>query len=106
MIASMTGFAAAAQESAQGSLAVELKTVNHRYLEFQTRIPEELRPLEPAMREAVAAKLTRGKVDCRVTFTPVATAKRSLVPDADAMASLKPVSRHVLKPFPHPHPLP
>jgi uncharacterized protein (TIGR00255 family) len=105
MIASMTGFAAAAQESAQGSLAVELKTVNHRYLEFQTRIPEELRPLEPAMREAVAAKLTRGKVDCRVTFTPVATAKRSLAPDADAMAALQSVSRDVLKAFPGARPL-
>ena len=67
MIASMTGFAAAAHESAQGSLGIELKTVNHRYFEFQARIPEELRPIEPAMREAVAAKLTRGKVDCRVT---------------------------------------
>jgi uncharacterized protein (TIGR00255 family) len=105
MIASMTGFAAAAQESPQGSLAVELKTVNHRYLEFQTRIPEELRPLEPAMREAVAAKLTRGKVDCRVTFTPVATAKRSIVPDADAMASLLAVSDEVLKRFPEARPL-
>ena len=46
MIASMTGFAAAARDTAQGTLAVELKTVNHRYLEFQTRIPEELRALE------------------------------------------------------------
>jgi uncharacterized protein (TIGR00255 family) len=100
MIASMTGFAAAAAESAQGSLAVELKTVNHRYLEFQTRIPEELRPLEPAMREAVAAKLTRGKVDCRVTFTPVASAKRTLVPDAEALAALQSASREVLLHFP------
>jgi uncharacterized protein (TIGR00255 family) len=105
MIASMTGFAAAAQESAQGSLAVELKTVNHRYLEFQTRIPEELRPLEPAMREAVAAKLTRGKVDCRVTFTPVATGKRSLVPDAEAMTSLQDAAGAVLKRFPGARPL-
>jgi uncharacterized protein (TIGR00255 family) len=105
MIASMTGFAAATQESAQGSLAVELKTVNHRYLEFQTRIPEELRPLEPAMREAVAAKLTRGKVDCRVTFTPVATAKRSLVPDVEAMASLEQASTAVLQRFPGARPL-
>jgi uncharacterized protein (TIGR00255 family) len=105
MIASMTGFAAAAEESPQGSLAVELKTVNHRYLEFQTRIPEELRPLEPAMREAVAAKLTRGKVDCRVTFTPVATARRTLVPDLDAMASLQAASREVLSRFPEARPL-
>ena len=100
MIASMTGFAAAVEESAQGSLAVELKTVNHRYLEFQTRIPEELRPLEPAMREAVAARLTRGKVDCRVTFTPVATAKRTLIPDAGALSSLQAASREVLARFP------
>jgi uncharacterized protein (TIGR00255 family) len=100
MIASMTGFAAAAQESAHGSLAVELKTVNHRYLEFQTRIPEELRPLEPAMREAVGNKLTRGKVDCRVTFTPVSTAARSLVPDAAALATLRAASQLVVAQFP------
>ena len=100
MIASMTGFAAAAQESAQGSLAVELKTVNHRYLEFQTRIPEELRPLEPAMREAVGAKLTRGKVDCRVTFTPVTTAARALLPDAQALESLHAASQAVAARFP------
>jgi uncharacterized protein (TIGR00255 family) len=100
MIASMTGFAAAAQESAQGSLAVELKTVNHRYLEFQTRIPEELRPLEPAMREAVGAKLTRGKVDCRVTFTPVTTAARALMPDGQALESLHAASKAVAARFP------
>jgi uncharacterized protein (TIGR00255 family) len=100
MIASMTGFAAATEESPQGNLAVELKTVNHRYLEFQTRIPEEFRPLEPAMREAVAARLTRGKVDCRITFTPAPSAKRSIAPDAEAMASLEAASNAVKRRFP------
>jgi uncharacterized protein (TIGR00255 family) len=100
MISSMTGFAAAAHESAQGSLGVELKTVNHRYLEFQTRIPEELRALEPAMREAVAARLSRGKVDCRVTYTPLTAAARSLVPDVRAMASLRAAAAHVAAHFP------
>src|SRR5438034_7458913 len=100
MIASMTGFAAAASEIVQGSLAVELKTVNHRYLEFQTRIPEELRPLEPAMREAVAARVTRGKVDCRVTYTPTATAERSMVPNAQAMQALQTASAQVVEKFP------
>ncbi|HET7547916.1 MAG TPA: YicC/YloC family endoribonuclease [Usitatibacter sp.] len=100
MIASMTGFAAAARESAQGSLAVELKTVNHRYLEFQTRVPEEIRPLEPAMREAVAGHLTRGKVDCRITFTPASAAQRSLVPDDAAMAALREAGARVLERFP------
>jgi uncharacterized protein (TIGR00255 family) len=52
------------------------------------------------MREAVAAKLTRGKVDCRVTYTPVATAKRSLMPDVEAMASLQEASTAVLQRFP------
>jgi uncharacterized protein (TIGR00255 family) len=105
MISSMTGFAAAAHESAQGSIGVELKTVNHRYLEFQVRIPEELRPLEGAMREAVAARLTRGKVDCRVTYTPVSTAERSLVPDAQAMNSLHAASDAVRRRFPEARPL-
>ena len=105
MIASMTGFAAAAHESAQGSLGVELKTVNHRYLEFQTRIPEELRPLESSMREAVAARLTRGKVDCRVTYTPTSTAQRSVVPDSQAMAALSAASGEVQRRFPEARPL-
>jgi uncharacterized protein (TIGR00255 family) len=105
MISSMTGFAAASLESAQGSLGVELKTVNHRYLEFQTRIPEELRPLEPAMREAVAARLTRGKVDCRITFTPLTTAARSVLPDAAAMAALHAAAHQVIARFPDARPL-
>ena len=105
MIASMTGFAAAARESPQGSLAVELKTVNHRYLEFQARAPEEIRPLEPAMREAVAGHLTRGKVDCRVTFTPANAAQRKLVPDASALAALSEASARVLERFGEARPL-
>ena len=105
MISSMTGFAAASLESPQGSLGVELKTVNHRYLEFQTRIPEELRPLEPAMREAVAAKMTRGKVDCRITFTPLTTTARSLTPDAAAMGALHAAGHLVLARFPDARPL-
>jgi uncharacterized protein (TIGR00255 family) len=100
MIASMTGFAAAARENAWGSLAVELKTVNHRYLEFQTRIPEDLRSLEPAMRETVAARLTRGKVDCRITFTPASAAQRSLLPDPAALNALADATARVVERFP------
>ena len=100
MSASMTGFGAAARETPQGSLAVDLSTVNHRYLEFTLRIPEELRPLEPAMREAIAARLTRGKVDCRVTFTPATAKSRSLVPDEQAMEMLHAASDAVRRRFP------
>ena len=100
MIASMTGFASAVRESAKGSLSVELKTVNHRYFEFQARIPEELRPIEPAIREALAATLTRGKIDCRVTFTPAGAGARTLVPDANAMAAIKAAAQQVQREFP------
>jgi uncharacterized protein YicC (UPF0701 family) len=52
------------------------------------------------MREAVGNKLTRGKVDCRVTFTPISTAARSLVPDAAALATLRAASQQVVAQFP------
>lgn len=100
MIASMTGFAAATREIAGGQLALELKSVNHRYLEFQSRMGDELRPLEPVLREAVAASLTRGKVECRLTFTPAASASRGLVPDAAALAALAGASARVRATFP------
>src|SRR5512143_3168461 len=105
MISSMTGYASAARESAIGNIAVELKTVNHRYLEFQTRMPEELRPLEPALREAVGARLTRGKVDCRISIAPGAVAVRAMAPDLEAMQALAGISVKVLERFPQARPL-
>ncbi len=69
MIYSMTGFAAATAELVTGSFALEIRSVNHRYLDIQMRMPDELRVLEPAMREAIAAQMTRGKVECRIGFT-------------------------------------
>ena len=69
MIYSMTGFAAATAKIDAGSLALELRAVNHRYLDIQLRMPDELRALEPSLREAIAAQLTRGKVECRIVYT-------------------------------------
>ncbi len=68
MIYSMTGFSSAATEQESGSLTLELRAVNHRYLDLQLRTPDELRTLEPALREAISAQLTRGKVECRIGF--------------------------------------
>ncbi len=74
-IYSMTGYAAAASELPGGALAIDLRAVNHRYLDIQFRMPDELRPFEPAFREAVASRLQRGKVECRISLTAPATAK-------------------------------
>jgi len=66
MILSMTGYASASAELDSGSLTLELRAVNSRYLDIQFRMPDELRGLEGALREAITAQLQRGKVDCRV----------------------------------------
>ncbi len=68
MIYSMTGFASVATELETGSLTLELRSVNHRYLDLQLRMPDELRTQEPALREAIAARLSRGKVECRINL--------------------------------------
>lgn len=70
MIYSMTGFAVAAKELVQGALNLELRSVNHRYLDIQLRLPEELRLLEPALREVIVNGVGRGKVECRLSIGP------------------------------------
>ncbi len=63
MIRSMTAFASAEGPSPLGTLTCELRSVNHRYLEQSPRLPEDVRRFEPAIRECVASRLARGKVD-------------------------------------------
>jgi uncharacterized protein (TIGR00255 family) len=66
MIRSMTAFAAGERATEWGMLGCELRAVNHRFLELGVRLPEELRAIEPALRERVGQRAGRGKVD--VTF--------------------------------------
>ena len=68
MILSMTGYATASAELDSGSLTLELRAVNHRYLDIQLRMPDELRGFESALREAISAQLQRGKVECRINY--------------------------------------
>ncbi|MDO8464142.1 MAG: YicC/YloC family endoribonuclease [Gallionella sp.] len=68
MILSMTGYATASAELDSGSLTLELRAVNHRYLDIQLRMPDELRCFEGALRELIAAQLQRGKVECRINY--------------------------------------
>jgi len=68
MILSMTGYATASVGLDSGSLTLELRAVNHRYLDIQLRMPDELRSVESALREAITAQLQRGKVECRINY--------------------------------------
>lgn len=100
MIASMTGFAAAAVEIPEGSLALELRAVNSRYLDLQFRLPDELRALEPDMRSFLGTRLKRGKIDCRLTFSAYAGQAQQQQLNHDALAMLSKVSQEVRTVFP------
>jgi len=64
----MTGYAVTKRDTAAGAITVELKSVNSRFLDLQFRVNDDLRAVEPAMREAIISKLVRGKVECRLSF--------------------------------------
>lgn len=71
MPASMTGFARTVAQTQQGILSWEIRSINHRYLEPTIRLPDVFRELEPALRQKLREGLSRGKVDCQLTFQPV-----------------------------------
>jgi uncharacterized protein (TIGR00255 family) len=63
MTQSMTAYSQAALNTEIGELSCELRSVNHRYLDIAPRMPEELRVHESTLREAISARLTRGRID-------------------------------------------
>ena len=65
----MTGYASVTDESPVGGLSLDLRSVNHRYLDIQFRMPDELRLLESDLRERISARVSRGKVECRIGLT-------------------------------------
>lgn len=95
MISSMTGFAALSREFPIGSLSVELRTVNHRYLELHFRLDEIFRNLEPVLRETLQAKLTRGKVECRISLAAREEATNRLEINSKLVGELAAISQAV-----------
>jgi uncharacterized protein (TIGR00255 family) len=69
-IRSMTAYASGERTTPWGTLGCELRAVNHRFLELGTRLPDELRALEPALRERIAARVSRGKLDLTLRLRP------------------------------------
>ncbi|MFT5722242.1 MAG: hypothetical protein ACI9W6_002568 [Motiliproteus sp.] len=70
MTRSMTAFARQQQQQTDGTLVWELRSVNHRYLEPQLRLPDSFRELESPLRERLRKTLQRGKVECSLRFHP------------------------------------
>lgn len=78
MIHSMTAYARKEFKGDWGTAVWEIRSVNQRYLETYIRLPEQLRSLEPVLRERFRAKLQRGKVECNLRFEAAQAAASQL----------------------------
>lgn len=88
MIRSMTAFARQEVKRPWGTAAWELRSVNQRYLETYIRLPEQLRSLEPVIRERLRQRLTRGKVECNLRFDLSSNAQSGLNMNEDLAKQL------------------
>ena len=100
MIRSMTAFAACERAATGGTLGCELRAVNHRFHELALRLPEELRAIEPALRERVAQKVSRGKIDLVMRFRPAAGGRAALRLNLPLLGQLSQAAREMEGGFP------
>lgn len=105
MICSMTGYAVKTRDLERGTLQLELKSVNSRYLDFHFRISEDLRSLEMPLRELLASRLSRGKVECRLSFNAAAARAEQLQANPDLLTALKQLDAQVRAEMPMAAPL-
>ena len=102
MFYSMTGFARTEQKLKEGLMFWEVRSVNHRYLEIQLRLPEGWRSLEPKLREIVSQRLARGKVDGSLSFRESTDVKQALQLNLDLadqlIAHSENLAKHMVKP--------
>jgi len=95
MMRSMTAFARIGGEKAGTELTWELRSVNHRYLEMFVRLPDELRALEPLVRERVSARLGRGKLECVLRWRVSAQLADTLELDLDRLRAVLEACREI-----------
>ncbi|HUW98038.1 MAG TPA: YicC/YloC family endoribonuclease [Acidiferrobacter sp.] len=90
----MTAFAREQVRCEQGEAICEIRSVNHRYLEISVRVPDGLGALEGVVRERLTTALSRGKVDCQISFRGARTGA-SLALDPLLVAELVRVSEAI-----------
>jgi len=101
----MTGYAVVKRESDAGTLTIELKSVNSRFLDLQFRMNDELRSLEPVLREAIMSRTARGKVECRLSFGRKEQSGSSLAVNEALLAALGTAQHNVLNTFSNARPM-
>lgn len=87
-VQSMTAFARRETSCRWGSLSWEIRSVNHRYLETQLRLPEAARHLEMPAREMLRDRVSRGKIDCTLRLQTGAGGAGSIAIDEELLGSL------------------
>lgn len=95
MIRSMTGFAASGEQYEFGRLGWEVRSVNHRYLEYSLRLPEEFRVLEPKVRDILGGFVKRGKIDATLRFHPMGGAGGAVSLNRDLAEKLLDIHREL-----------
>jgi len=105
MIQSMTGYAAASIDTERGAISLEIRSVNARFLDLQFRIADELRMLEPMLRELLQSRVSRGKVDCRLSLSADGALPAGASLDARALARLKELAAEAARALPQATPL-
>ena len=104
-ILSMTGFAAVERAIAGGVLLVELRSVNHRYLELHLKLDDKMRSSEPQVRELISAKIGRGKVECRISWMPLANTTKINQLNHDVLQQLASMTNALKAYFPKSQPV-
>ena len=104
-VLSMTGYGTVTRDHELGRLTIELRSVNSRFLDLAFRLPDELRALEPVIREVVQSRVARGKVDCRASVQHRHASRAEVVLRSGALEALHGAQAQVLSVFPGAAPL-
>jgi uncharacterized protein (TIGR00255 family) len=101
----MTAYASQEYNTSNGVLIVELRSVNHRYLELQLKLDDNLRSFEAAVREQIQAKLGRGKVDCRLSVVRNNASASAPVLNHSVLQQIAESAKDAAQYFPHTQPV-
>ncbi|MEO8936920.1 MAG: YicC/YloC family endoribonuclease [Burkholderiaceae bacterium] len=104
-VSSMTGFALARRDHRVGAIVLEIRSVNSRYLDLQFRLSDELRAGEAILREAITAKVSRGKLDVRFYIHRNVGGAENVVASDRMLAQLDGLDRSVRARLPEARPL-
>ncbi|MCH9782106.1 MAG: YicC family protein [Betaproteobacteria bacterium] len=105
MTASMTGFCFKEKQIKGGSIIIELKTLNSRYFELNLKLADQLRIYESRVREMISAKVSRGKVDCKIFLKIDENQSRVYSVDPKALKAVVNASEKIAKSLKNPAPI-